>query len=68
VEQRKDASSASARSAIAPSATDILTGAASGERSQQAEVAIAPFPRSSESPARIVGRMGVVVLAVGCKI
>lgn len=68
MEQRKDASSASVRSVIASSTADVLTGAAGSERSRQAEVAITPSPRSSESLVRIIGRVDVVVATVGCEI
>jgi hypothetical protein len=67
-EEKKDASDASVRSAMATSIADTLTEATGGERSRQAEVAIALFPRSSESPARVIGRVGAVVATVGCTI
>lgn len=67
-EEKKDASDASVGSAIAVSVADALTEAAGGEPSWQAEVTIALFPRSSESPARVIGQVDAVVATVGCTI
>lgn len=66
--REKDASDASVGSAIAVSVADALTEAAGGERSRQAEVAIALSSRSSESPARVIGQVDAVVATVGCTI
>jgi hypothetical protein len=67
-EEKKDASDVTVSSAIAVSVADALTEAAGGERSRQAEVAIALFPRPSESPARAIGQVDAVVATVGCTI